>query len=224
MRIYSKHQASFLPWVGFWQKVANSDVFEVSIYDDFRKRTWQHHSYIGAPTAPRRWCIPLAAVYSERLKLVDVRVCPMFSEKMLSEFYEQHKADKYFATTFAVLSALLSSVERLNQLWLINLSLIEQTKHYLEISTPIIIGPERRGREISEVIATQCKQAECGRYLSGPHGRKYLQNEEFSDRDLDVRYQDSSQIYPHYKHSVFSTISMYGIKKTRDLIYDLRTN
>ena len=57
--IYSGHQLSFFPWMGYWKKIYNSDFFDVNIYDQFTKRTWIHYTFIGNKEKLVKWKLPV---------------------------------------------------------------------------------------------------------------------------------------------------------------------
>ena len=56
---YSAHQISFLPWIGFWKKIYDSDYFDLSIYDQFTESTWIHFTYIGNKEKRYKWKLPV---------------------------------------------------------------------------------------------------------------------------------------------------------------------
>lgn len=139
--IYGGHQTSFIPWIGFWHKVAHVDYFDISIYDQFTKKTWQHFSFIASHNKKQKWGLELDKDFehhSSNFKLNQVNVIPNFSSRLLSEFEEKHRNDKYFSCIFPNLIVWLEKVDRMNSLWLINFILLENIKTFLGIDTPFV--------------------------------------------------------------------------------------
>lgn len=220
--IYSGHQLSFFPWMGYWKKIYNSDFFDVNIYDQFTKRTWIHYTFIGNKEKLVKWKLPVEKYYIEHSTLYsikEIKVKKGFADIMLKQFYDIHHRDKYFEYIYPLLTDSLKSVENLEDLWLINLILMEKIYNLLQINTQLVILPNFNEKDnASEKIVKQVESMRCDTYLSGPHGRGYLDIDLFERKGIQVQFQDTEQLYNLYPQSILSLISELGIVKVLEIL------
>lgn len=219
--IYSAHQISFLPWIGFWKKIYDSDYFDLSIYDQFTENTWIHFTYIGNNEKKYKWKLPVEKDFFKSAKycIKDIKVKKGFAESLLKQFYDIHHNDRYFDYIFPLLKEWLHEVENLKELWLINFVLIQRIYDYLHLNSKLTILPYINDNDdVSTKIAKQTKMLECDTYLSGPHGVNYLSENIFKDSELNVVYQDTSILYEKYPESIVSLLSQYGVRFVLELL------
>ena len=219
--VYSAHQISFLPWIGFWKKIYDSDYFDLSIYDQFTKNTWIHFTYIGNGSKKYKWKLPVENEFLNSTKycVKDVKVKKGFADDLLKQFYDVHHNDKYFEYIFPLLKEWLYSVENITELWIINFILIQKIYDYLHISSKLAILPYTNDNdEVSSKISEQTKMLKCSTYLSGPHGKSYLDENIFKKDGINVVYQDTSILYEKYPQSIVSLLSQYGVSFVLELL------
>lgn len=220
--IYSGHQLSFFPWMGYWKKIYDSDFFDVNIYDQFTQRTWIHYTYIGNKQKLVKWKLPVEKYYTEHsnfYSIKEVKVTKGFATTMLKQFYDVHHRDKYFDYIYPLLNDWLRSVENLESLWLINLILMEKIYNLLQIETKLVILPNfHEADNSSEKIVSQVESMKCETYLSGPHGREYLDISVFEKKGINVQFQDTKSLYDLYPQSILSLISEFGIVRVSGIL------
>lgn len=220
--IYSGHQISFLPWIGYWQKVKDSDYFDLSIYEQFTNSTWIHFTYIGYKNNLKKWKLPIEKEFIEhsyKYKITDVKVRPGFAQTMLKEFYDVHHNDKYFEFIYPLLENWLNSVNHLDKLWIINLILTEKIYNLIQLKTKIAILPNfNEGDDATVKIVKQAEALNCDKYLSGPHGIQYLDLDKFKEKSIKVDFQDTTFLYENYRQSIVSIISIYGLDYVLNLV------
>lgn len=219
--IYSAHQSSFMPWVGFWNKVYEADIFDISIFNQFTKKTWQHYSFIGSPNEKIRWGLKLQDAFAHKsytFQINQIKVEKGFSSRLLSEFEKVHQSDRHFNDIFPLLINWLESVDKLDSLWLINFTLLNILKDFLCIDTPFIVSPPDKAGNPTLNIIENVLRYNCNVYFSGPHGPCYLEEDLFPKHNVALKLQNTTRLYKEYPLSLPSTISLYGIKKTLELI------
>lgn len=219
MDTYSAHQLSFFPWLGFWKKIYSSDYFELSIYDQFTEKTWINYSFIGTGQKKQKWGLKIDKEHYIALnsKIVDINVEPNFVDNLLKEFYKYHSKDKYFYYIYPLLKNWLAQVSEMNKLWLINFTLINLVKEYLNIDTPLVIMPKLTNDSTLDII--NCvKSCNCEKYLSGPHGKNYLNENLFLKNNIELEYQKTKNLYEKYPHSIISLLSQYGYNRVIELL------
>ncbi len=220
-RVYSGHQCSFLPWVGFWNKVYHADVFDVSIFNQFTSKTWQHYSFIANADKKAKWGLKIQKSFNHQsynFSINQIKVEKNFSQRLLREFEQAHYADKHFNDVFPLLISWLESVEHLDSLWLINFVLLNLVKNFLCIETPFVISAPNTTDNATLNIIENVKRNGANHYLSGPHGTDYLDEALFKENNIDLTFQDSRYMYQKYPLSIPATISLFGIGRTLEII------
>ena len=221
MKLYSAHQSSFLPWIGFWDKVNQSEIFDLGIYDQFTADTWQNYTYIGDKTAKMKWGLPLAKYdQSTHPSIKQIKVIPDFSDGLLTAFFQRHNSDKFFNTIFPLLENWLYSVDKLNNLWEINNILFQRVYEVLDLSAIVVSSPKLPTAEPTNDIIDCASMYKCDSYYSGPHGKYYLKEQLFPKNHIKLIYQDSEEMYHKYPVSIVSTISSIGIFETKKILLE----
>jgi len=209
--IYSAHQSSFLPRVGFRKKVNAVDIFDVSIHDQFTPTTRQHFSYIRGACEWKKEKRGLPIQKSSFwLPIKDIKVAPWFAKEMLDKFYTAHSQDIYFEVVFPVLSERLFSVERLTYLWEVNQILFNRMLLFLWIDTRCINALKQEKQPSNDILKNVLSYG-CSTYLSGPHWKNYLDEIMFEQNNVKILYLDTSEDFKKYPYSIVSLLSMYGV-------------
>lgn len=217
MKTYSAHQISFIPWLGFWKKIYKSNFFDLSIYDQYTEKTWINYTYIGQKK--HKWGLKIDKNHYTSLQtsIVDINVEPNFADDLLKDFYKYHCNDKYFYCIYPLLKEWLYQVNSMNKLWLINFTLINIIKEYLNIETKLVIMPKLFNNPTQDIIKS-VKSCNCNTYLSGPHGLNYLIEDSFKKNNISIEYQKTINLYNKYPQSIVSLLSQYGYNKVIELL------
>lgn len=187
--LVTMHQPEHLPWLGFFHKMAQADLYVVM--DDFQycHQYFQNRNRIQGVQAPIWVTVP---VRKERHRYGPIaHVCIDNSRDWRRTYwrsieYHYHKHpffDRYAADLHDILMAPWEHLVDLN------LALIAYFRQALAIDTPMlrassIEGDRARGERILEVaqaLGTTC-------YLSGPCGRDYLDETPFLESGIRVEY------------------------------------
>ena len=169
-----------------------------------------------------KWKLPIEKEYIEhqiRYSVKDVKVKQNFAQDMLQKFYEVHHRDKYFEYIYPLLCEWMQSVEKLENLWLINFVLVEKVYNFLQLETKLAVLPNLDDNDdASTKIVKQAEMLKCDTYLSGPHGVNYLNMSAFDEKNIKVEFQDTKLLYEAYPQSIISLLSEYGIVKVLELL------
>lgn len=190
----SIHQPAYLPWMGYFDKIAQSDVFVFLDTVQYEKNSFINRNKIRTVDGTQWLTIPVIGKdhLSHTLKdtLIDNQQnwrikhersivqwyskCPDFDSKMPILRSELYRDDDFLADYCY------------NQLlfWLKQLGL--DTK-MVRSSTLQIAGSK------SDLVLEICKTLSATTYVSGSLGRGYLVEEDFSSVGIQVIYQDYVQ-------------------------------
>ncbi|MFH1024843.1 MAG: WbqC family protein [Planctomycetota bacterium] len=202
------HQPNYLPYTGFFHKVARSDLFIIVDNVQFVKRGpfgWQHRNRIRGADGVRWLTVPVKTSGRFHQRIIEVEIDnarPWGRKHMRSLEFAYREAPHYreYADAFQGLYA--REWDRLADL---NVAIIRHLLDVLGIRTPV-----RRTSEMGVVgegtglVVALCRAAGADEYLSGIHGRDYLDYALLRDEGIRVRYPKFRHpVYPQRGHADF---------------------
>jgi hypothetical protein len=195
--IISVHQPQYLPWLGFFEKVARSDAFVFLDCVQYKEREYQNRNRIRTQTGPLWLSVPVVSRHKGRQKICDVVIDnekPWARQhlKSLESWYAKTAFfDEYipfFRETYA---------RRWEQLMDLNIHIIRFMLKQLGIGTPLrdesalCIATLKTDR-----IIDICRKLKADTYLSGAGGRQYLEEGKFKEAGITLCYQE-------FRHPVY---------------------
>lgn len=219
--IIAVHQPNYLPYLGFFDKMQQSDVFV--IYDDaqFSKEDFQHRNKIRIF---HDWTWLTVPVEKERMPIKDIRIRNELKTKdlswadhHLSLILENYQKSKYFEKYEPELRRIYSN--KYNKLVDINLELISFIKEAFNINTEIVLSSEmgftsKSTKRLVEIVTELGGDT----YLSGAMGIRYLEESLFSNKGINVMYQYFEhpvykQVYPGFVPNMSAIDSLFNMGK-----------
>jgi hypothetical protein len=198
------HQPNYLPYLGFFDKMRESDVF--IIYDDaqFNKGDFQHRNRIRIHNGSKWLTVPVEKRHVPINEILIQNGAMVKNEKWnehhLAQIFENYKDADCFADYFDGLSDIYQ--EEYNLLTEINMKLIEFLNMSFDIDTKIVYSSESPSKSLSTLRLIELVQSVGGdTYLSGPAGMNYLDMDMFETSGIDVIFQE-------FKHPVYE--QQYG--------------
>lgn len=204
--IVTIHQPDHIPWLGWFNKIDQADLFVVLDCVQLSKRAFQHRNrVIGVNDAPTWLTIPLATRNHERHRLRDLIINSRIPWQrhywnILYERYHRHPA---WSEHGAYLAGLLDRPFEL--LVDLNMEIIRYLMKVIGISTPMIMAstldPQGRSSELNLDI---CRKVGARTYLAGPLSRRYLCEDGFRRDGITVRYHEFHHpVYPQFGRDGF---------------------
>lgn len=204
--IVSINQPAYLPWLGYFQRIAVSDLHIVLDHVQFEKNSFTNRN--KARTA-NGWCWLTVPVRTRgRFGNVPINRLEIDNTARWRESHwrtiEQNYAQAPF---FDAHAAFFEGVYRREWLYLADLCR-EITGYLLEafgIRTPLRYSAQMpvSGRK-DELVLELCRQVGAKTYLSGALGRNYLREELFRAAGIAVKYQDYHHpTYPQARGGAF---------------------
>jgi len=203
--IMAAHQPQYLPWLGYFHKMAVCDLF---IYLDdvqYKKREFQNRNRIRVKTGWEWLTVPVVTKGRYDQNICDVAVEPG------ADWRKDHWTALKFAYAHAPhFAALAPAVEKIYaQGWptLMGVSeaLIDFHRGALGIATPLRRASEFRVKTAkTRRLVDLCKAVGAETYLSGAGARDYLEEERFKEAGIRLIYQDFhhpsyAQAYPNFE-------------------------
>jgi hypothetical protein len=199
MKIVSMHQPNYLPWLGFFSKVAHSDCLVIEDISAYTKQTVTNRNRIRIKDG---WVYLTIPVGSKSYNLPIHRV-PLPRDKRWMKNHWKIIKDNYTKTDFFSLykdffaELYLKDFQYLGQ---INMEIISYLLKCLEINVEVIIGselgldPELRK---TDLLIALLRSVGADIYLSGPSGRNYIDFAKFPQNNIDLRFFEFQ--HPVYK-------------------------
>jgi hypothetical protein len=187
--IVSSHQPDLLPYSGFWYKMANCDIFDVKIWDQFVNRGYQRRvkmrdNWFSVPVMDGASYEPIFAK----------RIDPNASSRLLG----QAIIGRYGGSRFWKQRGprILELVDRLHtdRLWQFNLELILGIRDLLGIETPISLSMPTVGKGSVGLVSVLRRYGRCT-YLSGTGAKVYMGDcREFTQAGIDVIWSNHQAV------------------------------
>ena len=198
--ILTIHQPNYLPYLGFFEKVKQSDLFV--IYDDaqFNKEDFQHRNKIRIYHGWKYLTVPVGKMH---IPIMDIRIRNellikgmTWQETHLKEIRDNYKDTQYYASYEDRLEAIYT--DKYDKLIDLNMDVINFLKNAFNLKTEIIFASEFGFTSTSTERLVDITDALGGDvYLSGPAGRDYLEVSLFERRGIAVEFQNFK--HPMYK-------------------------
>ena len=193
----SIHQPQYLPWLPYFLKIEQSDVFIILDTVDFQKNGLQNRNQIKTEQGAHWLTVPVRQQLGQ--KIIDVRIANNIAWQRkhwqtIQQYYRKARAFKNYKND---LEALYSN-ERTG-LCDLNIEIIVMMMRWMNIQTPILRSSQMKATGIaSDLVLNLCLEAGAKRYISGSGGENYLQPETFKKAGIEVVFHASvlPETYP----------------------------
>jgi len=189
------HQPNYLPWLGFFYKMARADIFVLLDNVQYEKNGPTNRVKIKTPQGGTWLSLPVKRKFPQLIKETELINFSEEKERHIKTIELNYKKAKYFDFLFPELKEIFKkNWQYLSQL---NIELIELLKEKLGIKTKLEIASNY---DISgkgdELLLNICKKFNADVYLSGRGGKKYQDEEKFKEAGIKLEYTDF--IHPVY--------------------------
>lgn len=183
------HQPGYLPWLGFFDKMAQSDIFVLLDDVQYEKNWFDNRNKIKTANGPIWLTIPVKVSFGQRLNEVGVENKLPWRRKHYQSICDNYRRTPYFERYQAFFQNLYE--QEWNTLIDLNLAIIQYLRQELGLKTKLIrsSGLRTNGQKGDRILEI-CDQLGADRYLSGQFGRNYLDEKKFEAKNIRVVYQD----------------------------------
>lgn len=227
------HQINYLPWMGYFNKIAKSDVFilmdEVQLSDagmGQRNRVLNKNGEISFLTVAFQKKGYMEKPFSQ----VELNGSVDWQKRQYNFLWDNYHKFPYWQEVYENLAFLFTQpFETLQQ---VNEKVIRTIMILLDIQTPLIYQSELdydRSVHKNDLVLELCKAAGATIYLSGNGARKYMQVDTFKKKGIDVQYQTFSHPYYTQKYakgefvpglSILDVLLNCGVQETKKLFWN----
>jgi hypothetical protein len=196
----SIHQPNFLPYLGFFNKVAQSDLFVVYDVAQYVRDRFDNRNQIKGPNGPVWLTVPVQVKdsFKKRFHEVMLPLDDTWRMKHLKSIKMAYARAPYFSTYFGELERIyLAPGDRLAEL---SIALIELMMDGLGIRTKMVRTTSLNldlDLQSSEMIVQILRRVGADSYLAGRSGRNYMDLPLFEREGIAVEFQEFS--HPRYR-------------------------
>ncbi|MHC4605429.1 MAG: WbqC family protein [Planctomycetota bacterium] len=192
--IVTGHQPNYLPYPGFFEKIARADLFVLVDNVQFVKRGpfgWIHRNRIKTGSKWDWLTVPVLTKgkFSQTIRETRINSRAPWARKHWRTIEWNYRKAPHFARYAGDLKAVYD--REWEWLWELNLELIRLILRWLEIPTPVKIASDQgiEGKA-GDLVLDICRKTGADAYLSGVHGRDYLDEASFREAGIRLDFQD----------------------------------
>lgn len=188
------HQPEFMPWLGFFYKMALADLYVVFDHVQFKKRYFENRNRIVSPKKEIFYIIaPVISKgrHTQAIKDTEFDNTQNWKEVLLKKIKHFYSKALHFDRYYNDLHSLINEKEHV-RLIDFNMDIINFFRKHLGISTPMVFSSQMEVEEYkgSDLILQICLVNKAEVYLCGSSGRDYLKVEDFSKRGIRIDWLD----------------------------------
>lgn len=198
--IIAIHQPQHLPWLGYLDKIDKANIFVLLDNVQYKKNEWVNRNKIKTVSGSQWITVPVSYSHPEKINNVRIDNKTNWGKKHLHALITNYSKSDYFKKHLPFFEDVYSRTwEYLSSL---NLHIIEYLIKAFNIKTELVLASDfELSEEPTERLIDICKTLKGDVYLSGAHGRNYLNTERFKEENIEVVFQD-------FKHPVYK--QLYG--------------
>ena len=202
MTTVSIMQPAYLPWLGFFDRIAKSDTVVILDHISIDKNTktqFSNRNRVRTNSGPTWLTIPISTKGpKQETPIHDIRVSDTINwqRKHIATLHSSYAKTIYFKEHSPELFGILETkhprlVDYVNP---ITTCLLDTLDIHRDIVFSHSLGLQSRK---SALVLEICQKCNATRYISGPFGRDYLDLSQFAAAGIEVVFHD----YPHPSYS-----------------------
>jgi hypothetical protein len=182
-------QPTYLPWIGYFDLIDQSDVFVLYDTVQFEKQSWQQRNRIKTPQGELWLTVPVQHAMGQSIVEARIQATEPWGRKHWQSLVTNYRRAPGWAWCAPVLEATFTQTwEHLADL---NVHLITECCRLLGVTTPLVRSstlPPLTGRK-AEPLLELCARFRAATYLSPAGARSYLTDDaEFEARRVALRF------------------------------------
>jgi hypothetical protein len=183
-------QPTFLPWIGYFDLIDQSDRFVFLDSVQFSKQSWQQRNRLKGLNGEQWLTVPVLTkgLSNQSISEVKINQNAKFKEKMIKTITQIYRKAPFFDSYIDELSDIL--LKSYVFLAALNIELIMWVCKQLGIDTKMIRSSslKAKGKKV-ELLINICKELNADTYLSTPGSKVYIEeNNLFTSNDIDLVY------------------------------------
>ena len=195
--IVAIHQPEYLPWLGFFKKMMNVELFVFLDDVQFRKKGWQNRNRIRINDGTTMLSIPVHTHSYPKINEVTIDNEKNWSIRHKKSILYNYARAPYFDEIKDFIESIFE--KKFQYLLDLNTEIIKFIMNELEIKSKIVFSSELEiSKKGSDRVLDICKAVDADHYITGTFwAESNLRVEEFKKSNIDVEFQKFQ--HPIYK-------------------------
>ena len=213
--IVSIHQPQYLPWLGYFDKIARADVFVLLDTVQYRKNEWQNRNRIKTDRGPQWLTVPVTYRFPQLICEVGVNNQERWQHRQHQALVTNYRKAPHWGRLEGFFDEVFSrSWETLSEL---NIHVVKRLTAILGIQTPIHVASELGlfPEDPDERLIALTKRFGASTYLAGNGGHGYMDMEKYRQAGVEAIFQD-------YRHPRYN--QLFGAFESNMSVIDLIFN
>ncbi len=198
--ILSAHQPEYLPYLGFFYKMAKADTFILADHLQFSKKDFLNRNRIRTNANALGWTwltvpVLLHGKGYQKINEIDIDNSTDWAKKHWQLIYFNYKRTPFFNAYSNFFEKLYQ--KKWQKLADLNETSIDYIRKELDIKTTLIKSSDYNFKgQKTDLIVELCKEFKADTYFSGMGGKLYIEAEKLKENDIQLIFSD-------FKHPVY---------------------
>jgi hypothetical protein len=195
--IVAVHQPQYLPWLGYFDKMARADAFVLLDTVQYKKNEWQNRNRIKTAQGPQWLTVPVLYKFPQKIQEVEINNRERWQHKQRQALLSNYRKAPFWDLLAPFWGEVLDRPwEGLADL---NLFVVRSLAALLGIETPLYVSSELPPfpEEPDERLAAMTTFLGGDIYLAGSGGHDYMTLETYQRAGVEVVFQ--SYTHPVYR-------------------------
>lgn len=195
--IVAIHQPEYLPWLGFFKKMMNSELFVFLDDAQFTKKGWQNRNRIRTKNGIALLSIPVHAHSYPNINEITIDNNKNWSKRHKKSILYNYAGAPYFKEFKDFIESVFE--KKFECLIDLNTKIIKFIMNELDIKSKIVFSSELKiSKKGSDRVLDICKAVGADYYITGTSwAQSHLVIEEFKKYNIQVEFQEFQ--HPTYK-------------------------
>lgn len=187
------HQPYFMPWLGFFDKVAKSDVYIVldNVLCDYKSKSVLNRNKIKTPQGSMWLSVPIKGGIHQLIKDVKIDYDGNWVEDHLKTLFYNYKKTENFDKIYPLVEKIYQ--KKHTKLIDLNMEIIALIFDLLKIKPQILFASDIKvdGKN-NQLLINLLKSVKATEYISGLGAKDYLDENMFEQNRIKVEWQEFS--------------------------------
>jgi hypothetical protein len=185
-KVISIHQPNFVPWIGYFYKILQSDIFIILDNVQYSKNSFINRNRIKTPQGELWLTLPVetSGKFGQLINQCIILNKPKTTVKIIKSLELNYSKAPYFQEYICDIKEIISNSNEL--LCDTNIVLIKYILNILEVKTEIILASDLKNIQgaSTDRLVSICKELNASKYLCGFGGVKYQDEELFKQQNI----------------------------------------
>lgn len=197
------HQPGYLPWLGFFKKMMQSDIFVFLDDVQYEKKDWYNRNFIRTNDGSTMLTVPILAHRDTNLNYTKIDNTKNWNKKHKRSILLNYSKAKYYEEFRGFIEYIYD--KKFDLLIDINIEIIQYVMKQLGIECKTVFSSALNVSETgSNRILNICKTLNADVYISGTVWAKdNLKVEDFNESSIEVKFQSFQHPIYHQLHGNF---------------------